>query len=137
MGCEAQVHEKTDKRGTWAYHSLDGWYLNTSPEHYRVHNCHIKSTRAERLTDTIHFKHKHITNPTLSHSDKLMNALANCKAILMGKLDHKSDHNLEELKSIVEQVENKIQHQPVPVPRVDSESAPPRVETNTTPPVPR
>ncbi|KAL7502426.1 hypothetical protein ACHAXN_000718 [Cyclotella atomus] len=27
MGCEVQVHEKTDKRGTWAYHSVDGWYL--------------------------------------------------------------------------------------------------------------
>ena len=24
MGCEAQVHEKTYKRGTWAYHSVDG-----------------------------------------------------------------------------------------------------------------
>ena len=29
MGCEAQVHEKTDKRGMWAYHSVDGWYLAT------------------------------------------------------------------------------------------------------------
>ena len=37
MGCEVQVHEKTDKRGTWAYHSVDGWYLATSPEHYRTH----------------------------------------------------------------------------------------------------
>ncbi len=25
MGCEAQVHEKTNKRGTWAYHLVDGW----------------------------------------------------------------------------------------------------------------
>lgn len=25
MGCGAQVHEKTDKRRTWAYHSVDGW----------------------------------------------------------------------------------------------------------------
>jgi hypothetical protein len=24
MGCEAQVHEKTDKRGTWAYHLVNG-----------------------------------------------------------------------------------------------------------------
>ncbi len=24
MGCEAQVHEETDKRGTWAYHLVDG-----------------------------------------------------------------------------------------------------------------
>ena len=33
MGYEAQVHEKTDKHGTWAYHSVDGCYLATSPEH--------------------------------------------------------------------------------------------------------
>jgi hypothetical protein len=32
MGCEAQVHEKTDKCGTWAYHMVDGWYLFTSPK---------------------------------------------------------------------------------------------------------
>ncbi len=24
MGCEAQVHEKTNKCGTWAYHLVDG-----------------------------------------------------------------------------------------------------------------
>ena len=24
MGCEVQVHKKKDKRGTWAYHSVDG-----------------------------------------------------------------------------------------------------------------
>jgi hypothetical protein len=34
MGCEAQVHEKTDKRCTWAYHLVKGWYLFTSPENY-------------------------------------------------------------------------------------------------------
>lgn len=72
MGCEVQVHKKTDKQGTWVYHSVDGWYLYTSPEHYRVHNCHIKQTKKERLSDMVQFKHKHITNPTLSPTDKLM-----------------------------------------------------------------
>ncbi len=47
MGCEAQVHEKTDKHGTWAYHSVDGWYLFTSPKHYRTHNCHIRHTKSK------------------------------------------------------------------------------------------
>ena len=78
MGCDAQIHEKTDKRGTWSYHSIDGWYLNTSPEHYRTHNCAIKSTKQERLTDTIQFNHKRITKPTLTHADKIMAALADC-----------------------------------------------------------
>jgi hypothetical protein len=47
MGCEAQVHEKTNIRGTWAYHFVDGWYLFTSPKHYRTHNCHIKHTKSK------------------------------------------------------------------------------------------
>ncbi len=47
MGCEAQVHEKTNECGTWAYHLVDGWYLFTSPEHYHTHNCHIKHTKSE------------------------------------------------------------------------------------------
>jgi len=47
MGCEAQVHEKTNKCGTWAYHSVDGWYLFTSPKHYPTHNCHIKHIKSE------------------------------------------------------------------------------------------
>ena len=46
MGISVQVHENTDKRGTWAYQTVEGWYLATSPEHYRTHICHIKSTNS-------------------------------------------------------------------------------------------
>ena len=31
MGISVQVHEKTYKRGTWAYHPVDGCYLAASP----------------------------------------------------------------------------------------------------------
>ncbi len=55
MGCEAQVHEKTNKRGTWAYHLVDGWYLFTSPKQYCTHNCHIKHTKSKQLSDTVQF----------------------------------------------------------------------------------
>ena len=61
MGCAEQVDEISNSCGTWAYHSIDGWYLATSPDHYRTHTCHIKSTQSERLSDTVHFKHTHIT----------------------------------------------------------------------------
>ena len=66
MGCQVQVHEKTDKRGTWSYHTVDGWYLSTSPEHYRTHKCHIKETKLDRFSDTVQFQHKNITNPTIT-----------------------------------------------------------------------
>ena len=78
MGCEAQVHNNTDKRGTWAYHSVDGWYLATSPEHYCKHLCHIKKTNSERFTDTAHFSHQKTTKPTITYANKVMAAIAHC-----------------------------------------------------------
>eukprot|EP00956_Cyclotella_meneghiniana_P003707 scaffold4513_cov37-Cyclotella_meneghiniana.AAC.2 len=133
MGCEVQVHEKTDKRGTWTYHSVDEWYLNTSPEHYRVHNCYIKATKNTRLSDTVQFQHKSITNPELTPADKLMQAIANCKAALKGLTNHKTDQQIQELKKLVEQAEHKVQQstqvsrvpepsQQTPVPRVQEQS---------------
>ena len=76
MGCAVQVHKKTDKRGTWLYHSVDGWYLSTSPKNYRTHRCHVKDTGAEQLTDTAHFSHKRITNPEVTAADKVMKVIA-------------------------------------------------------------
>ena len=132
MGCEVQVHEKTDKRGTWAYHSVDGWYLFTSPEHYRVHTCHIKATKKERLTDTIQFQHKHITNPSLSPHDKLMNTIANCKAALFGTTHDQSNQELNELKLIVNNIEAKVQAEPsknTELPRVQTDKQPATVSS--------
>ena len=78
MGCAVQLHEKTDKRGTWAYHYVDRWYILTSPKHYRMHRCHNKATKSERVSDTVNFSHKNITRPTITHADKVMNAIADC-----------------------------------------------------------
>lgn len=119
MGCEVQVHEKTDKRGTWAFHSLDGWYLQTSLEHYRVHKCHIKKTHHDRLSDTVQFQHKNITNPSISPQDKIMEALANCKAALTGCLKHSPTQQLQELRQLMENVSPKLQQTAtIEVPRV-------------------
>ena len=104
MGCEAQVHKKTDKRGTWAYHSVDGWYLSTSPERYGTHICHIKTTNSERFTDTAQFNHQKITKPAITYADKIMAAIADCnKAIRnMG-----SNDGADELKQLMKLTEKK------------------------------
>ena len=56
--------------------------METSPEHYRTHICHIKSTNIERFADTIHFNHKKLPRPTITHTDKVMAVISDCvKAI--------------------------------------------------------
>jgi hypothetical protein len=101
MGCEAQIHKKTDKQGTWAYHSIDGWYLFTSPEHYHTHTCHVKATKSERHSDTIHFKHKNITNSTITHADKVMQALAECVKTITGATGGTTAQEVKDLQRIV------------------------------------
>ena len=97
-----QVHEKTDKRGTWAYHTVDGWYLATSPEHYRTHLCHVKETRSERLSDTVHFSHKNITRPTVTHADKIMMAIAECAKAIKGMEGEQGKQEMEQLQKLTE-----------------------------------
>ena len=79
-----QIHEKTNKRGTWAYNSVDSWYLATLPEHYRTNLCHVQSTRSERYTDIVQFAHKNITSPTISHANKVTAVVADCAKAIKG-----------------------------------------------------
>eukprot|EP00804_Cyclotella_cryptica_P002421 CCRYP_004115-RA/>CCRYP_004115-RA protein AED:0.38 eAED:0.38 QI:0/0/0/1/0/0/2/0/346 len=65
LGCNVQIHEKTDQHGTWAFHLVDGWYISTSPHHYRTHRCHVKSTNSERLSNTMLNYCQLIQHPTL------------------------------------------------------------------------
>ena len=118
MGCNVQVHEKTDKRGTWAFHSVDGWYLATSPEHYRTHKCHIKSTRSDRYSNTVSFQHK--------DHDKVMKAIADCSNTIKGLGNHDATAEMNDLQQIVANTSPTIDEHRNPVsspvvPRVDND----------------
>ena len=102
MGCNVQVHEKADSRGTWAYHTVDGWYINTSPEHYRTHTCHIKETRSERFSDTVDFKHKRITNPSITNADKVMEAIREVVQTIKGLGGQAASTEAHELQRLVD-----------------------------------
>ncbi len=49
MGCAVQFHIKPNRRKSWGEHSSDGWYLTTSPDHYRCHIIFVKATQATNL----------------------------------------------------------------------------------------
>ncbi len=34
MGCAFQIHKSSEQQGAWAANTIDGWYLQTSLEHY-------------------------------------------------------------------------------------------------------
>ncbi len=42
---------------------------DTSPEHYQCHVIYVKQTKRERVSDTVFFKTKYITQPTMTQGD--------------------------------------------------------------------
>eukprot|EP00804_Cyclotella_cryptica_P028989 CCRYP_012408-RA/>CCRYP_012408-RA protein AED:0.21 eAED:0.21 QI:0/0/0/1/1/1/2/0/880 len=137
MGCNAQIHEKTDSRGTWAFHSVDELYVSTSPEHYHTHRCHIKSTNSDRLCDTVHFHHKHITNPTLTPADKLMAAIADCSQALLTHAPPLGTSNLRQLQELLQQTSTQLNSADPVQQQHNMTYPPPRVEQRVEHPLPR
>jgi hypothetical protein len=139
MGYTVQVHKKKDKRGTWAYHSVYGWYLATSPEHYRTHVCYVKETKSKQLTDTVQFNHKRITNPKITHADKILEALAGCAKAITDMGDVSGSGEMKQLQRLATQAAMKNTEIAeklfrAPVAAVDRETAPPAVDRNTAQP---
>eukprot|EP01082_Thalassiosira_pseudonana_P012372 g11214.t1 g11214 contig5:382941-386300(-) len=100
MGCAVQIHDAPEQRRTWAPHSVDGWYIGTSDEHYRCHKIFIKATRTERITDTVFFKHKYLTNPTVTPEDAVVKAAQDLTKAVQGNLNLKGKANMEAIQKL-------------------------------------
>jgi hypothetical protein len=82
LGCAVEMHESTNRRKTWDPHSLSGWYLGTSTEHYRCHKIFCKKTRSERISDTVFFQHRYITQPIITPEDQVIKAVGDLSSAL-------------------------------------------------------
>jgi hypothetical protein len=60
---------------------------------------------SKRLSNTVQFKHKTITNLSLTPADKLMHTIANCKAALAGIKNIAHHTAIQELHTIIEHVQ--------------------------------
>lgn len=74
LGCAVWVHDKTNKRKSWDPHSSDGWYIGTLSEHYQCFRIYKKDTKTKLISDTVFFKHKYLTKPTITKADEVLKA---------------------------------------------------------------
>ena len=101
LGCAVQVHEKPNKCKSWDPHSSDGWYIGTSDEHYRCFRIYKKETKTEIISDTVYFRHKYITMPTVTKADEVIRAARDLsKAIRTNSPSQSQATNYEDLKKI-------------------------------------
>jgi hypothetical protein len=69
LGCKVEAHVTPTVRETWAPHTAMGYYISNAKEHYRCHQVYITNTKHLRTCETVFFKHKYLTMPTITPVD--------------------------------------------------------------------
>jgi hypothetical protein len=123
MGCPVQLHQSNTKRASWAENSINGWYLQTSPEHYQCHVIYVKQTKSKQVSDTVFFKTKYITQPTMMPADVITKAINDLTQALKGKSNAKGLEQIEALQKLENILNNVLEatptprEQPIPTPK--------------------
>ena len=86
LGIEVHSYVPPDKRKTWSVKSKKGFYIGTSTEHYRYFHAYIPETGGIQGSETMYFKHKYITMPSLTSADAVVQAAKELVDALRGKL---------------------------------------------------
>eukprot|EP00804_Cyclotella_cryptica_P003825 CCRYP_018936-RA/>CCRYP_018936-RA protein AED:0.22 eAED:0.20 QI:0/0/0/1/1/1/2/0/637 len=68
---------------SFAQHCMKGFVLGNSTEHYCCWTVWTPVSRSTRISATVFFKHKYITNPTVTPADAIIAATANLAHVLM------------------------------------------------------
>ena len=75
LGCNIIAHKKTGTRHYWDFCDTAGWYVGVSLQHYRRHTIVAKSTRAAQISDTVDFRHHHLTQTTVIPMDRIVHGV--------------------------------------------------------------
>ena len=84
IGVKVEMHVMPDVRRTYNPHSVSGYCLGTSLKHYRCYRIWTSDTRCVRVGNTVFFKHKYLTMPTITNADSLLQAASNMTTALQG-----------------------------------------------------
>ena len=86
LGTAVEYHVKLLTRASWGMRAISGWYLGASLEHYRCHRCWISETRSVRIGNTVFFKPKYLTMPTITTADALLTATKDLEETVKGDI---------------------------------------------------
>ena len=90
LGCRVEAHITPSVRETWAAHTASGYYIKNAWEHYRCHEVYISDTKHSRVCETVFFKHKYLTMPSITPADALIKAVDNLMDTITGLMPKNS-----------------------------------------------
>ena len=133
LGCAVQMHKSTKQCKTWDVHSLNGWYIGMSDEHYRCHKMYCHKTRLERISDTVFFQHGYLTQPVMTPANAVIKAMGDLQSVLKQHSNKGIAAEMEVLKQMDEYLNGKTCNTTLTPKQVTFESSAPIKTVATTP----
>jgi hypothetical protein len=120
MGSAVQMHESTNRQITWDPHSLNGWYLGTSTEHYRCGKIFCRKTRSQQISDTVFFQYCYITWQSGNTQRQIVKAVGDLTSALQQCINVRGAEEMEVLQKMNNILNSKkvTFQDPIPEPRV-------------------
>jgi hypothetical protein len=141
IGMEALVHDKSHKQQTYAKHCKKTFVIGTYTEHYPCWKFWSTATQATQISGAAFFKHKYLTNPSVTPEDLVIAAAENLTQALETSIPQllqvSTIQALKDLSGMFTDASHKYHnpHQELPdSPRLlpnPLASPPPRVHTTT------
>jgi hypothetical protein len=91
LECLVMAHVKPKNRRTWDVHGEVGFNIGTSMEHHWCINVYIVKTRPTRVSDSVFFKHQHITNPQITPETLVIKAAVELTSALKGTVSQDTE----------------------------------------------
>eukprot|EP00957_Ditylum_brightwellii_P188507 14350993-Ditylum_brightwellii.AAC.1 len=73
-GTKCYIHMKMHKHASWGFHAEYVWYVSPAMNHYRCYKMVMKEKAAQRITDTIKFKHYGVKVPNVTPAERIAKA---------------------------------------------------------------
>jgi hypothetical protein len=121
IGMESLVQVKPHKRWTYAQHCKKGFVIGTLFEHYQCQKIWMKDTHGKRILGAVWFKHKYLTNLSVTPEDQIIAAIGGLgktlRTIILPQLHDNTVDKLLKLQVILQpRLDGKIESTPLQTP---------------------
>ena len=82
LGCAVLIHKKTSQRHSWDFRAREGWSIGAAMQSYRCDRVIAKDSLAVCISDTVEYRHAHLTIPTVTNDDRILHGLQNLTGAL-------------------------------------------------------
>ena len=102
LGCPIIIHKKTSQRHTWDFRGREGWSIGAAMDSYRCDKVIPHDTLAVTISDTVEYRHDHLTLPSVTPADCILHGLQSLTGALADVPTARCDAQLQAISNLRE-----------------------------------